>query len=179
MRMAPWRLVVARPFAALDTDVIRISLDNTNADPGVELRRSFIELELERLEKQGALWVVPAPVVAELSSGGPADAILEIAKVLGGVRVQPLDEEAARIAGRITAATLRNRAGGAGERGAVKFDALIFAIAHQMGARWLLTGNRRDYEPYARAISSPVEIVRATEPPRGQQAMTVVLQSKP
>jgi hypothetical protein len=61
----------------------------------------------------------------------------------------------------------------------VKFDALIFAIAHQMGARWLLTGNRRDYEPYAKAISSPVEIVRATEPPRGQQAMTVVLQSKP
>lgn len=118
-------------------------------------------------------------MVAELSSGDPADAVLEIAKLLGGIHipVQPLDEEAAPIAGQIAAATLKNRAGR--ERGAVKYDALIFAIAHQMGARWLLTGNRRDYEPCAKAINSPVEIVAATEPPPGQQPMVVVLQSKP
>ena len=170
---------MARQHAVLDTDVIRIGLDNSNADPAVELRRSYVELALERLEKLGAIWVVPAPVVAELNAGGPTDALLEIARVLGGVRVQPLDEESARVAGQIAAATLKNRAGRAGERGAVKYDALIFAIAHQMGARWLLTGNRRDYEPLAKAISSQVEIVVATDPPAGQQAMTVVMQSKP
>jgi predicted nucleic acid-binding protein len=168
---------LARPIAVLDTDVIRIALDNTGTDPSVEQRRTFIALAAERLEKLGATYVVPAPVVAELSSGGPADAVLEIAKLLGGIRVQPLDEEAARIAGQIAAATLKNRAGR--ERGAVKYDALIFAIAHQIGARWLLTGNRRDYEPCAKAIHSPVEIVAATEPPPGQQPMMVVLQSKP
>lgn len=165
--------------AVLDTDVIRICLDNTTSDPSIELRRSFIALNFERLEKEGAVWVVPTPVVAELSSGGPADALLEIAKALGGVRVQSLDEEAARVAGQIAAATLRNRTSRAGERGAVKYDALIFAIAHQMGARWLLTGNRRDYEPYARAISSTVEIIRATDAPPGQQAITLIMQSKP
>lgn len=168
---------VARPIAVLDTDVIRIALDNTSSDPQIEQRRTFIAQATERLEKLGATYVVPAPVVAELHSGGPADAILEIAQVLGGLRVQPLDEEAARVAGQIAAATLKNRVGR--ERGAVKYDALIFAIAHQMGARWLLTGNRRDYEPCARAIASPVEIVAATEPPPGQQSMPVIIQSKP
>ena len=69
--MASWRPIVARPYPVLDTDVIRIGLDNSNTDPAGELRRSYIEMALERLEKQGAVWVVPAPVVAELSSGGP------------------------------------------------------------------------------------------------------------
>lgn len=176
--MASWRPIVARP-AALDTDVIRICLDTTNNDPSVALRRPYIELAFERIERLGAIWVVPAPVVAELDSGGPAGALDAIAKVMGGVRVQPLDEEAAHVAGQIAATTLKNRAGHAGERGAVKYDALIFAITHQMGARWLLTGNRRDYDPCARAISSSVEIVRATDPPPGQQPITVVMQSKP
>jgi hypothetical protein len=83
------------------------------------------------------------------------------------------------VAGQITAATLKNRARREGERDGVKFDALIFAIAHQMGARWLLTGNRRDYLPYARAVSSRVEIVRAADAPPGQQLISVVVQSKP
>jgi hypothetical protein len=80
---------VARPIAVLDTDVISIALDNTNSDPSVERRRTFIALATERLEKLGASYVVPSPVVAELHSGGPADSVLEIAKVLGGVRVSP------------------------------------------------------------------------------------------
>jgi predicted nucleic acid-binding protein len=122
------------------------------------------------------MWFRP-PVVAELHSGGPADAIGEISKLLGAIRVQPLDEEAARIAGQIAAVTLKNRAGR--ERGAVKYDALIFAIAHHIGARWLLTGNRRDYEQCKTTLVSPVEILIATEPPPGQQAIQVVMQSKP
>ena len=168
---------MARPVAVLDTDVIRIALDNTSNDPSIEQRRTFIALATERLEKMNAIYVVPAPVVAELSGAGPADALPEIARLLGGIRVQSLDEEAARVAGQIAKETLANRVGR--ERGAVKYDALIFAIAHQMGARWLLTGNRRDYERCAKAIASPVEIVVATEPPSGQQSMVVVMQSKP
>lgn len=165
------------PIAVLDTDVISIALDNANTDPLMERRRMVIALATERLEKLGASYVVPAPVVAELHSGGPVDALLEIAKVLGGIRIQPLDEEAARVAGQIAAVSLRKRAGR--ERGAVKYDALIFAIAHHIEARWLLTGNRRDYEPCKKTIASPVEIVAASEPPPGQQSMTVVMQSKP
>lgn len=168
--------IVVRPVAVLDTDVISIALDNTNA-PVVEQRRTFIMLAAERLEKMGAVYVVPSPVVAELHSGGPVDALIEIATVLGGITVHPLDEESARIAGQIATVRLKNRA--PKERGAVKFDTLIFAIAHHIGARWLLTGNRRDYEPCKKAIVSPVEIVIATEPPPGQQSMLVVTQSKP
>ncbi|HET7504290.1 MAG TPA: type II toxin-antitoxin system VapC family toxin [Kofleriaceae bacterium] len=167
---------MARPVAVLDTDVISIALDNTNA-PSVEQRRTFIALTTERLEKMGAIYAVPSPVVAELHSGGPADALIEIAKVLRGITVHPLDEESARIAGQIATIRLKNRA--PKERGAVKYDTLIFAIAHQIGARWLLTGNRRDYEPCKKAIASPVEIVVATEAPPGQQSMLVVTQSKP
>ncbi|HWO24935.1 MAG TPA: type II toxin-antitoxin system VapC family toxin [Kofleriaceae bacterium] len=170
---------MAKASAVLDTDVIRIALDNTDTDPSVALRRSYVELTFERLEKLGVIWVVPSPVVAELGSGGPADALDAIAKVLGGIRVQSLDEEAARAAGQITAATLKNRVRREGERDGVKFDALVFATAHQMGARWLLTGNRRDYEPYVKAISSRVEVVIATNPPPGQQAISVIMQSKP
>jgi hypothetical protein len=97
--------------------------------------------------------------------------------VLGGITVHPLDEESARIAGQIATVRLKNRA--PKERGAVKYDTLIFAIAHHIGQRWLLTGNRRDYEPCKKAIASPVELVIATEPPPGQQSMLVVTQSKP
>jgi hypothetical protein len=84
--MASRRPTVASPSAVLDTDVIRIGLDNTNTDSAVALRRSYVELAFERLEKLGAAWVVPAPVVAELDSGGPAGALDAIAKLLGGIR---------------------------------------------------------------------------------------------
>src|SRR5262245_16049603 len=107
--MALRRPNVASPSAVLDTDVIRIGLDNTNTDPAVALRRSYVEQTFERLEKLGVTWVVPAPVVAELNSGGPDGALDAISKLLGGIRVQPLDEEAARRAGEITAATMKNR----------------------------------------------------------------------
>ncbi len=57
---------MARPIAVLDTDVISIALDNTASNPEVERRRTFIALATEQLEKLGAIYVVPTPVVAEL-----------------------------------------------------------------------------------------------------------------
>ena len=52
--------IVARPIAVLDTDVISIALDNTNA-PWVEQRRTFIMLATERLEEDGCGLCGPVP----------------------------------------------------------------------------------------------------------------------
>jgi predicted nucleic acid-binding protein len=165
---------VARPIAIIDTDVIRISLDTSATDQVVQRRRAYISLTFERLEKLSAAYVIPSPVIAELCGGGPGDAaIREMSRALGQIRIQVLDEDAAVIAGEIARETLRNRAGR--ERGAVKFDTLIFAIAHQIGARWLVTGNVKDYQRCAAAISSPVEILVATDPPPDQQVMVEML----
>lgn len=62
------------------------------------------------------------------------------------------------------------------ERGAVKFDALIAAIAHNIGAKYLVTSNVDDLSKCLRAINSTVQILMATAPPEtGQQVMVSVL----
>lgn len=124
------------------------------------------------------MYVVPAPVIAELSGGGPGgDALHEISRLIGGLTIQVLDEDIARVAGEIAQHALRNRAGR--ERGAVKFDTLVFATAHHIRARWLLTGNAADYRRCVDAISSPVEVVAATEPPPAQQVFVDLVRPPP
>ena len=78
------------------------------------------------------------------------------------------------MAGAISRMALQSRAGR--ERGAVKFDSLIAAIAHRIGARWLLTANGGDMRSALAVIKSPVEVVVADEqPPTGQQVMLQVM----
>lgn len=112
LRRAPLRrAIVARPIAVVDTDVIRIALDTTS-NPSVQRRRAYIGLTFERMERLNAVYVVPAPVIAELSGGGPGgDALREISRLIGGLTIQVLDEDIARVAGEIAQEALKNRAG--------------------------------------------------------------------
>jgi predicted nucleic acid-binding protein len=164
-----------RPIACVDTNILITLLDNTN-DPDIEQEKTYIELTLERLTKQGARWIVPAPVVAELCKDGPgSEQIREVMRLaLRTLRIEVLDEDAADIAGQMSRMTLKARNGR--ERGAVKYDALIAAIAHKIGARWLLTSNADDMRTALGAIKSTVQVVIATDPPEtGQQVIVSVL----
>jgi predicted nucleic acid-binding protein len=167
---------MSSPIAAIDSDVLIWLLD-TSTTPTAARCRGYIELTIERMDKQNARWVVPAPVVAELCREGPGSGQLrEITRIaLRRLRVEVLDLGAADVAGQIMRMALRARAPGR-ERGAVKFDALIAAIAHKIGARWLLTANGRDMRAHLSAIDSTVEVVVATEPPStGQTVMLEIL----
>lgn len=55
------------------------------------------------------------------------------------------------------------------ERGAVKYDALIAAVAHDMGARWLVTDNRKDMQRCLDAVKSPVELIVTSAIPKTGQ----------
>ena len=134
---------MTRPIAVVDTNLLIILLDSTNTQTANN-RRTHCELTIERLEKLGARFIVPTPVVAEMCRvGRGSDAIRQVVRtLLTTLRIEVLDEDAADIAGEISRTRLQNRAGR--ERGAVKYDALIAAIAARLGARWLVTTNPDD-----------------------------------
>ena len=164
-----------RPIAAVDSDILIWLLDTTSS-ADARRKRAYVELTMERLNRLQVRWIVRAPVIAELYRGGPG--LLRLRDValryLKAVRVEALDARAADLAGQISAQTLRARRGR--ERGAVKFDALIAAIAHHVGARWLLTANVDDMRSHLKVIGSGIEVVNATEPPAsGQQELVEVL----
>lgn len=166
---------MSRPIACVDTSILITLLDNTN-DPAIEQQKTYIELTLEGLSKQGARWIIPAPVVAELCRGGRGSDQLRVIMrtALRALRIEVLDEDAADIAGQISRMRLQARQGR--ERGAVKYDALIAGIAHKIGARWLLTSNGDDMRAALNAITSMVQVVVATEQPQtGQQVLIQVL----
>lgn len=165
-----------RPIAVVDTDVL-ITLLDTTGDPDILERRAFIELTIERLTKQSVRWVVPAPVIAELCRDGKGSEQLRtiVRTMMRGLRIEVLDEDAADVAGEMHRIALQARRPGS-ERGAVKYDALIAGIAHNIGAHWLLTGNGDHMRACLNAIRSSVEVLVATEPPAsGQQVMIHVL----
>jgi predicted nucleic acid-binding protein len=166
---------MTKPVAVVDTDVLLLLLDTANA-PEVQLRKSYVELTIENLENQNARFVVPTPVIAELCGSAPgSEVVREIAeKVFSHLRIEVLDEDAAVVAGEISRTTLKRREGR--ERGAVKYDALIAGIAHHIGARWLLTGNGEDFKKCFSVLSSPVEVVVATQQPaHGQQVLASIM----
>jgi predicted nucleic acid-binding protein len=166
------------PVAALDSDVLMLLLD-VRSDVDVARRRAFAELTIENLQKQRARFVVPTPVIAELCRRGPGSKDLRqvVKRFLGHARIEVLDEDSAELAGEIVRTRLQERAEG-DERGVVKYDALIAAIAHKIGARWLVTGNARDFRRCLSVINSPVQVVVATEQAM-QGQLTMVDMVKP
>lgn len=171
---------MSRPIAVVDSDVIVIALDTTGA-AAVQQRQEYITLTLERLDQSNPIWVIPTIVVAELQVRRDARAAVNTVAttLVGQLRIQALEEAAAVVAGDVIQRTIATRPAGA-SRATVKFDALIFGMAHQMNARWLVTGNRGDYVRYKDALASPVEIVDATaQPNQGQQVLPGVLRMPP
>jgi predicted nucleic acid-binding protein len=163
---------MAPPIAVVDTSVLvlLLSTPGPNESEAVRIRRERSEVTLAELRKQGAVFVVPTPVVAELGRYGKGSEVLrkKLVRQLKRSKVQALNVDAADIAGQMSDKALAARTEGE-ERGAVKYDALIAAVAHDIGARWLVTDNRKDMQRCLDAVQSPVElIVTSAIPKKGQ-----------
>lgn len=167
---------MSKPIAVIDTNIIITLLDNTKTPTVTELQNK-VQLTIERLSGHGARWIIPTPVIAELSGQGLATVKRALGSLLNLMRIQVLDIEAAEAAGTMSIAALKDRKGR--ERGAVKFDALIAGTAHSLGATWLLTSNPKDMQHNLNALRSSVQLVDPKDPPPGQQVMTQIVTSKP
>src|SRR5690242_8884014 len=94
------------PVAALDTDVILLM---TSTDPTEARRRECAEQTLRSLRKQNARFVVPAPVIAELSRDENGSEVIR-KTIIEGLRrlvVEPLDTDSADVAGAIARVALK------------------------------------------------------------------------
>lgn len=132
-------------------------------------RREANRLTFSKLQRLGTRFIIPTPVIAELCKEGSGLALIrdKVVSRLQSIRTEPLDAMAADIAGAMRRSTLSDRQGR--ERGAVSYDALIAAIAHRIGAKWLLTANPDDMKRCLAAVSSPVEVLDTTGiPTHGQ-----------
>ena len=150
--------------AVVDTSVI-ILLVAPRSDAETEeikTKRARAELVLEGLLKQGAKLVVPTPVIAELCRHGPGSAMHKklVSQLKRRIRTETLSVEAADVAGAMRRVAIAQRAQG-DERGAILYDALIAGIAHEMGARWLVTTNPSDMQRCLKVVNSPVEVIDA------------------
>ena len=173
---------MTRATAVVDTGPLVLLLENVD-DPSHEasrpLRRAQNEETLHDYAKRARL-VVPTPVIAELGREGSGLGKLrdQVVRRLAHVRTEPLTATAADIAGKMRQAVLAQR-GKDRERGAISYDALIAAIAHVTGARWLLTANAKHMQTCLNVVKSTVEVVDTTESPKGKQLPLVVSAPQP
>jgi len=93
------------------------------------------------------------------------------------MKTLPLDVAAADVAGQMSKAALEARSPGEA-RGAVRYDALIAAIAHSSGAKWLVTDNRKDMAKCLKAVDSTVELVVTSALPKKGQLHLVHMGAK-
>lgn len=166
------------PFAVLDTSVLILlcteQLDDSAKEVEAQRRREAARDWVDHLAPR-VRFAVPTPAIAELSRPKTAAAFLEeLSRAVGRFRVLPLTRAAAEIAAKMAAERMAARPPNA-ERGAVKFDTLIAAIAHEVAAKYVVTDDRRDYGSPLRVVSSPVEIVVASQPRPGQQMNLIEL----
>ena len=164
-----------QPLGVVDTSVvILLTAPPAPKEPkAIKNLRELTEAAVERVIKEGAKLVVPTPVIAELGREGPGSEVYRdfVMGIRGRTRTAPLTVSAADVAGTMRMAALRQRENGQ-ERGAVVYDALIAAIAHDIGAKWLITANPRDMKKCLLAVNSPVALVDTTEvPAKGQLSL--------
>lgn len=173
----------AKSLAVVDTDVLALLLSaDADLDDDHKKRRAHAEQHVERLvRKERVKFGIPAPVMTELIAKRPGETVLSaIADIMGKTRILALNSDAAIAAGEMMAHRLKRqmaekKAGDSSTKSAsfdkvrVKFDILIAGIAHRAGAKYLLTGNPRDYKAALADISSGVEVIDAWVPAPGQQ----------
>lgn len=151
--------------AVLDTNVVVLLVSEPDPNPQIAQKQQAARFCIEELTKEGCVFVLPAPVIAELGRGSstPRDAIRAVRKHIGKMRIFSLTKDSAEIANDMVRPLLSSRAPG-DARGAVKFDTLIAAIAHEMKAKYLVTDNVRDYRKPLAVVNSTVEVIDITAP---------------
>lgn len=161
-----------QPICVVDTSVIILSAapSGPKEPPQIKYLRDLTQIAVDTTIKQGAKLVVPTPVIAELGRDQPGTLVYQafVRAIRECVRTAPLTVSAADVAGTMRISALRQRSQGQ-ERGAILYDALIAAIAHDIGARWLITANPRDMKRCLDAVQSSVKILDTTTiPDKGQ-----------
>ena len=155
-------------LAVLDTDVVILLLDTRRVpDAATYSRRERASLAIEDVRKKGARCIVTTPTIVELISwkgGGSKAAVLKLRQFVAGLRALGLTVDAAEAAGTILRDKLKPRPIGK-SRNEIKFDALIAGIAHAAEARWLITGNAKDYTGLLGDLRSPVYVIDIDAPP--------------
>lgn len=164
--------------AVVDTSVIlRLAEPQPDANSPDYSEWASVRATIQRCEDDGAAIVIPAPVFAELAAGGTAG--YQIAQRLlaqmGGLRIEALDRSAAEIAGRMTHVLISQVPRGQGVRVAVKFDALIAAVAVRCSVSHLIMAGDRYFQKALSAVGSPIAVVDA----RQQFAPVVPLKRTP
>ena len=125
--------------------------------------------QMQELWEEGIRFVIPAPVITELSRDGPGLHLLQrVLATMSGWRIHAFDLECAKVAAQMLYPALQARPIGE-SRVAMKYDAMIAAVAHQLEAKYMLTDNPRDFATYLRLVSSNTELVTVSAPrARGQ-----------
>jgi predicted nucleic acid-binding protein len=169
--------MATRPIAVVDASVIVLYAEpEPEPEDKAEHQRWLNTREhIKRLRAEGVLFVVPAPTMVELEIGG--DASHRLALALGAKQdqllIEAFDNSAAPIAGKMLRKghkAMVKENPGPGRRPIVKFDALIAAMAHALGAKWLLTANARDFKRMLAEVESSVMVLDVTES-QGQQVL--------
>jgi hypothetical protein len=102
---------------------------------------------------------IPSPVISELSRDDTGEKVARAAlEHLGGIRVEGFGLRAARVAGEMLRTALKGRPPEM-SRVAMKYDAMIAAVAHAARARFMVKANPKDYEKYLGIINSPVRVL--------------------
>ena len=158
-------------LAILDTDVAILLLDTRKKlDEETYNRRDRVFAYIADVQSKGARFLITTPTVVELAAwpDGSVRAISKMRQFVSGLRVCGLTIGGAQTSGDILLTKLKPRPPGK-SRDAIKFDALIAGIAHSREARWLITGNAKDYKPLLATIKSRVEVVDIdAAPAKGQ-----------
>jgi len=160
-----------KPMAVVDASVvILVGLPPPKVEPKeLPLRRERATECLRALGGDGIDFVVPAPTITELGRDGDGE---ELAKRffarLGGMQVKPFDLPAALVAAKMLKHAFASKAAHE-SRAAIKYDAMIAAIAHALNAKCLVTANARDFGKYLAEVASPVELIAADEVPKKGQ----------
>lgn len=166
-----------RGAAVIDANVVIYLLadEPEGTDPSTVLQRERQEntrLSLEWSARDHDI-IVPAPVFSELAyASHSSDAILAafMAGCGASVTLEAFDYEAARVAGEILRQMHPKRKPG-DPKHAMKFDVMVAAVAHAIGAKYLLTGDvrRNRFRQYLEIVDSGTELIIAPELPPGYQ----------
>lgn len=148
--------------AVVDTSaILMMVLDVDPKDAARINRRARTEESFGELRKAGVSFAVPAPVITELGMVGEVDgeAIAhELFARFGGFRDVSLDLPAAETAAKMLRKTFQEKRA-TKPRDAVKVDAMIAAIAVELGASCIVTANPSDFIDHLAAIGSTLEVL--------------------
>lgn len=163
-------------LAVIDANVIITLLADEPTPKERELHRRWLNTRrtMEWAQAECDEIVVPAPVLAELAHADKqGQVILDafIDAVGAQTRIEPFDQDAAQLAGEVLRTLIPKRKPGE-RKHPMKYDVMISAIAHRIGAAHLITGDAKanSFPRHLEILQSPTKIIVSPDLPPGYQS---------